>query len=128
MLLNLLPLIRKGACPSSEEMFAPICVSGSMTRRIGRRESDASPIISLVNGWLATIADDMRIVETEFAQSRGDEGEVSAPPRPAIAISPLDFVTSTPSDLRHARVLAQSAPVEKLRRRVVPCASAASIA
>src|SRR5690242_4111083 len=101
MLCNLPPLIHNGACPSSDEMLAPICVSGSMTRRMGRRDSDASPIISLVNGWAATIPDNMRIVEPEFPQSRGDKGEVSAPPRPAIAISPFDFVTSTPSDLRH---------------------------
>jgi len=38
------PSITRGARPSCEVMTAPIAVSGSITRRIGRRWMDSSPV------------------------------------------------------------------------------------
>src|SRR5437016_2632253 len=122
MLRKFPPLIRNGAWPSSEEMLAPIFVSGSITRRMGRRERELSPIISLANGWPATMPDNIRIVDPEFPQSSVSDGAFNMPARPAIEISPLFLVMSAPSERRQLSVLAQSAPVEKLRSRVVPSA------
>ena len=34
--------------------FAPISSSGSLIRRMGRERSDASPVISVTNGWPAS--------------------------------------------------------------------------
>ena len=39
------PSISIGARPSCDTMRAPIAVRGSITRRMGRRDSDASPVI-----------------------------------------------------------------------------------
>ena len=50
------PLLRMGAeivsggRPSTASIVAPMRVSGSMTRRIGRRDRDPSPSIRVVNG------------------------------------------------------------------------------
>ena len=46
-----------------------------MIRRMGRRESDASPIICVVNGCAASTPDIMRIVEPELPASSGPDGE-----------------------------------------------------
>ena len=70
----------------------------------------------------------MRMVEPELPQSsRCDEG-VTRPATPVISMasSPTRF-TFAPSDSMHARVEAQSAPVEKLLNREVPSANAASM-
>src|SRR5438046_10235272 len=67
------PVIRNGGCPPSlASSLAPIAVSGVITRAIGRRESDSSPMSSLVNSWPARIPLSIRIVEPELPQSSGD--------------------------------------------------------
>ena len=54
-----------------------------MMRFMGRRDSDSSPISSLVNGCPARMPDSMRMVEPELPQSSGAAGvlELSGPGR-----------------------------------------------
>src|SRR5205823_354893 len=70
----------------------------------------------------------MRMVEPEFPQSRGALDACSLAPFPWITTEPLLRSHSTPSARKHPRVLAQSAPVEKLSSLVVPSAIAPSMA
>src|SRR5438034_3134973 len=123
------PVIRKGGrAPSLASSFAPIAVSGVITRAIGRLESDSSPMSSLVNSWPARIPLSIRIVEPELPQSSDDPGADKRGPHPSIVTLEPSRSHFTPSARRQARVLAQSAPVEKFSSRVVPSAMAASIA
>src|SRR5947208_16738207 len=113
------PVIRKGGRPPSlASSFAPIAVSGVITRAIGRRESDSSPMSSLVNSWPARIPLSIRIVEPELPQSSDDTGTDKRGPHPLIVILEPARSHFTPSARRQASVLAQYAPVEKLSRRV----------
>jgi hypothetical protein len=92
-------------------MRAPIIPSGSMTRRIGRRDSDSSPIIVDVNGWAARIPASMRIVVPEFPASSGADGERNwRRPRPSIVTTWPLLLMSTPRPRRHVSVDWQSAP------------------
>jgi hypothetical protein len=100
-----------------------------MMRFIGRRESDSSPIISLVNGWPATIPASMRIVEPELPQSSGTLGFCNCRPSPSIVTTPCGSrSTLQPSARTQSRVLAQSAPDAKFSKCECPLARAASIA
>ncbi len=121
-------MISGGRSPSDALMAAPICVSGSMIRRMGRRLRDSSPIISLRNSYPATTPASMRIVDPLLPQSSATVGAVRLPPRPSISIFDRLRVTSAPRFSTQLRVLAQSAALEKLSRRVVPSAIAPSIA
>src|SRR6187401_2467499 len=50
-----IPRTINGSRPPGEDvMSAPICDSGSITRPIGRPDSDASPVKVQVIGWLDT--------------------------------------------------------------------------
>ena len=60
-----------GGRPSVGWMVAPIPVSGSMTRRIGRRLSEASPVMTVRNGCAAARPASSRIVVPELAASTG---------------------------------------------------------
>ena len=87
--------------------------SGLITRSIGRRDSDSSPIISLVNFCPATMPLNMRMVEPELPQSSAFAGAASDNPRPCTSMNPPSVRShGTPSERMHASVLAQSAPVE----------------
>ena len=57
-------------------------VSGSMTRFIGRRRSEASPVMVGVKGWAARTPASSRVVVPEFCASRAVSGAASRP-RPA---------------------------------------------
>ena len=70
---SVVPCTVSGAWPSTASMRAPISPSGSMTRRMGRRESDSSPIMVAVKGWAARIPASMRIVVPELPASSGSE-------------------------------------------------------
>src|SRR5438034_8707347 len=48
--------------------------SGSVTRRIGRRRSDASPVRVAANGWPARMPSMSRAVVPELPQLRRDAG------------------------------------------------------
>ena len=98
-----------------------------MTRFIGRRDNEASPIISALNDCPARMPESMRIVDPELPQSNAMEGFARCNPRPSIStVTP--WVMRQPSALKHESVLAQSSPVEKFDKVERPSAMAASIA
>ena len=119
-----------GGRPSTDSMRAPRRVSGSMMRRIGRRESDGSPPTTVRNGCAATTPDNRRIVVPEFIASSGaGDGWSPRSPRPSISNASAPVVrTVTPSARRQPSVAAQSAPPEYPSIRDVPSASAESSA
>lgn len=100
-----------------------------MIRRIGRFDSDASPIIVVENGQAARMPASRRIVVPEFAASIG-VGEARSParPRPWMVTAP-GAVSSirTPSARMHAIVAATSAPGDRCVTDVTPCAMDPSI-
>jgi hypothetical protein len=67
------------------------------------------------------------MVDPELPQSNEAEGGFMAPGL-SITTCPSLFSIRTPSDRRQPKVLAQSRPVEKFRKRLVPVAMAANIA
>jgi hypothetical protein len=67
--------------PSRASKRAPICDSGTMTRCIGRRRSEASPVIKLVKRWLARMPDSRRAEVPELPRSSTLSGS-RAPPTP----------------------------------------------
>jgi hypothetical protein len=72
--------IRSGAQPGfspNVSMCAPICPSGTVTRPIGREESEASPNISEENGCPASSPASRRMPVPEFPQSIGAAGASS---------------------------------------------------
>jgi hypothetical protein len=86
--------MRKGAVPLAlASMCAPICVKGSMTRRMGRRISDASPTSTLSKGCALS----------RPASRRMDVPEL---PTPDVLVAALDRL----GDGWAARVLALAAP------------------
>ena len=64
------------------------------------------------------------MVEPELPQSRGSAAAANVPPVPVTATDEPLRSTFAPSASAHARLLAQSAPVEKLVKCEVPWASA----
>jgi len=58
-------------------IVAPIRRSGSAMRPIGRRRSDASPVISVQNGWPASTPESRRAVVPELPQSMTSAGSLS---------------------------------------------------
>src|ERR1700732_1741211 len=68
---NRLPRITSGAEPFAPfaSIDAPICVKGSMTRRIGRDESEPSPINLDSKGCVAARPQSNRIKVPELPQS-----------------------------------------------------------
>ena len=80
------PWIVSGGRPSSDSKRAPIRVSGSITRCIGRFDSDRSPLIVDSIGWAARMPDISRMVVPELAASSGPGGAAE----PAQA-APFDF-------------------------------------
>jgi hypothetical protein len=109
-------------------MPAPINNNGSTTRAIGRRLSDSSPNSSESKGCPARMPASMRIVEPELPQSSGPRGGEIRRLVPAIFIDPSLRSMMAPKSSIQRRVVAQSAPVEKLARVVFPLASVASMA
>ena len=93
---------------------APIRVKGSMMRRIGRLDSESSPIISVVNGRAATSPASILMVEPEFPASSGSgEERQHSNPRPStVMVRSLSCLMSIPSRCRHDSVDWQSAPRE----------------
>jgi hypothetical protein len=111
-------IVTGGRSPAAAETAAPIRVSGAMIRRIGRRESDASPIRVDTKGCAARTPLSIRIVLPELPQSRGPGGAARPRrPRPSIvttAGSPsrcgVVRETIAPSAAMQSSVEAQSAP------------------
>ena len=65
--------------PSEASNTAPIRLSGSITRPIGRFDRLASPIKVAVSGWLATSPINNRVEVPELPMSSGAWGCSSAP-------------------------------------------------
>src|SRR5579884_289524 len=100
---------------------APMVRSGSTTRSMGRRESEASPTSVTGKGAAASRPANRRMVVPELPQSSGPDGSRSPrSPRPATT-SPS---TSTPRARRQPAVLSTSAPGERPRTRATPSATA----
>ena len=109
--VNVVPWIVSGGRPSFDSMRQPIVPSGSITRRMGRRDSDSSPITVVVNGCAASTPDIMRIVVPELPASRGTDGAAKRPsPRPMTVTVVPSSRTLMPSARRQASVEWQSAP------------------
>ncbi len=105
------PSIVRGGRPFTAAIDAPMRVNGSMTRRIGRLERDASPPSTVLNGCAASSPAKRRIDVPEFAASSGPAGGRKPPsPKPSIVMVPAARAIRTPSASRQASVAAQSAP------------------
>ena len=111
-----------GARPSAESIRAPMAVSGSMTRRMGRFDRDASPMSVVGKGRLARMPDSSRIVVPELAASSATAGALNpARPRPMIRTAPGPVAsTSTPRPRMHATLAATSAPGARWVMLVTP--------
>src|SRR5437763_16590902 len=115
------PVIRNGGRPPSlASSFAPIAVSGVITRAIGRLESDSSPMSSLVNSCPARIPLSIRIVEPELPQSSGDLGADKRGPHPLNRNLRTIALPFPPNGPKQTKGPAQSAPREKISQRGVP--------
>ena len=122
-------IFRGGKPPSREWIRAPICVSGSIMRRIGRLLKEASPSIVDLKSCPASIPAIMRIVDPELPASRVRR-VFRSPSRPAPAIRTRSPSMSifTPRREKQSSVLRQSAAAEKWVISLVPSARDASIA
>ena len=92
---------------------APIWRRGSITRRIGRRRSELSPVIVEVKACPASTPESMRIVEPEFSASIVRRGAFRpSNPFPTMRTRSRLASISRPSRRKHSSVLAQSAAEE----------------
>ena len=105
------------ACPSCDSIRAPICSSGTMTRPMGRLVSDASPLMTEVNGCAASTPDSSRIVVPGILgiERRGRRPKPTQPAaddfdRQARVRRDRVSAISTPALTRQSSVAAQSAP------------------
>ncbi len=100
-----------GSRPPSDSNRAPIRLSGSMTRRIGRRRSESSPVSVDVKGRPARMPASSRAVVPELPASSGASGELNPPaPRPITVTMPSERENCPPRRSRHESVDRQSAP------------------
>ena len=124
------PRIRNGGKPpSSASMTARIEDSGSMIRRIGRREREASPIRTESKRCPARSPARRRIPVPELPQSRApDGGESPSSPTPwTMRCETVGSSIATPSERNTAAVARVSSPSRKPVIRDSPSASAASM-
>ena len=104
---------------------APIRRSGSATRRIGRRVSEASPTSSVSNGRPASRPISSRMVVPELPQSSGPRRRGRpAKPTPRTRASSPAISMSTPSARSAAAVDRLSPPRPSPRASTAPSASA----
>ena len=108
------PEISSGAnCLSRAAIFAPICSSGTITRRIGRRRSDSSPVSVLSKFWPASTPASILIVVPEFpASSLRRERLSPVSPTPPMRTRSCCRSIATPIRRRHSSVRAQSSALE----------------
>jgi len=69
-----LPWMTTGGSPFVVSIFAPIRLSGSATRSMGRVRSDSSPVTSKRPAWPARIPVKSRISVPAFPASMGSSG------------------------------------------------------
>jgi hypothetical protein len=108
---------------------APICVSGSMTRPIGRADSEASPVKVAVIGWLATRPINSRVDVPELPMSSATAGWSSPPtPTPSTCQTPASSRWIVAPIARSAAAVAStSSPSSSPSIRLEPTASAENI-
>jgi hypothetical protein len=122
-------VIVNGGFESALEICAPINFNGSIIRRIGRDESDESPVKVALNFCPASKPASMRIVDPLLPQLSGWLGSLNPPNlTPAIETRPCSLITGTPNACKQLKVEAQSWLVEKFSNSDVPVAIAARIA
>ncbi len=121
------PMIASGMRPPSRAMMrAPMRSSGAVTRAIGRRRSEASPVKKLVMGWLATSPIRRRAPVPELPRSSMSCGSARPPrPMPSITQRPSSpRAMPAPSARMAAAVRSTSSPSSSPLTRVRPMASA----
>ena len=114
--------------PGLAAKLAPISDSGSMTRPIGRRESEASPMKVAVMGWLAIRPISSRVEVPELPMSSAVCG-CSRPPTPTpwtCQRLPC-FSMLAPIAVSAAAVASTSSPSSRPSMTVSPTASAPNI-
>ncbi|CAA7613140.1 conserved hypothetical protein [Candidatus Terasakiella magnetica] len=124
------PITAMGRRPPSRLMNrAPIRVSGSEIRRMGRERSDASPVKKVVKGWLATNPISRRAPVPELPMSRMSAGSIRPPiPRPNSRHEPsAQRSTSAPRARIQAAVRSTSSPSSRPVTTLSPTARAPSI-
>ena len=127
---SLVPMTASGRRPPSRPTKrAPIARSGVVTRAIGRRHSDSSPVKKLVKGWVATSPIKRRAPVPELPRSSTASGSASPPsPTPCMVHAPSALRSIGTPRRRSARaVLSTSSPSSKPAMRVVPTATAPKI-
>src|ERR1700730_5429002 len=122
------PVTVSGARPSRDSILAPMVRSGSTTRAIGRRLSDASPSRVADTQLPASRPSNRRMVVPEFAQSSAPCGGLNdLQPPPWTRAGPPVRSILTPRPRRQATVAATSSPSGSPSMRLSPWAIAASI-
>src|SRR5437763_1283495 len=112
--------------PSRLRNRAPKRDSGSMTRRIGRLRSEASPVTKAVNGWVARMPSSSRAEVPELPRSSTSSGSPRPPtPTPSTCQRPSP-VRSMPAPIARnaAAVASTSSPSSRPVISVRPTASA----
>ena len=115
--------------PSRPRNCAPKRDKGVMTRPIGRRRSDASPVTNAVNGWLARMPRRSRAEVPELPRSITSSGSARPPtPTPSTSQRPSSArVISAPIARSAAAVASTSSPSRSPVISVRPMASAPNI-
>ena len=118
-----------GGLPSWLSMRAPIRESGSITRRMGRRDRLASPTIREAKRWPARMPHKSRIEVPELPQSRSPAGACRpCSPTPCTFTCPCSGPSiRTPIARKIWAVARASAPSRKPWTSVTPSASAPSM-
>ncbi len=116
--------VAPGRCPFCCGSLAPIKPSGSMMRCIGRWRNDESPSNLLLKGCPAKSPDNSRIVVPELPQSTGLPGAQSpSQPFPSTHKPSPSRNISTPIWRKALTVRELSSPPERLKIRLLPCAT-----
>ena len=115
--------------PAAQSKRAPICDSGSVTRAIGRRRRETSPVITARRSWVARMPSNSRAAVPALRRSRTVSGSASPPmPTPSIVQAPSGCRTTvTPRWPRARAVASTSSPSSRPVTRVRPTARAPSI-
>ena len=108
---------------------APQAARGSVTRAMGRRLREASPVMTAVSGWLARMPSKSRAPVPALPMSITSSGSLSAPmPRPQTCQRPpASRSTSAPRARIAAAVASTSSPSSRPSMLVSPTARPPSI-
>ena len=120
-------IVSGSASPWASSMRAPMARSGSVTRRIGRRRSEASPVSVAANRCPARMPSMRRAIVPELPQCSRETGDVRRETW-TLTVAPSRMVEiSAPRPRSTRAVLFTSSPVRSPVSSLVPRASAASM-